>query len=70
MENRADMLLSTLRRYIEAVGGELEIRACFKEGYVKITKLGEIESLSGSKTYGSTRTKKRINKTTAQGAHA
>ena len=70
MENRADMLLSSLRRYIEAVGGQLEIRACFKEGSVKITKLGEIGGLSGSTTSGDTRTKKRSNQTTVQSAHA
>ena len=29
LEKRSDMLLSTLREYIEALGGELEIRATF-----------------------------------------
>ncbi len=69
MESRADMLLSTLRRYIEAAGGELEIHACFKEGHVKITKLGEIEGLSRTATSGSTGTKKRSHQTAAQSAH-
>ncbi len=29
LEKRSDMLLSTLRGYIEAMGGKLEILACF-----------------------------------------
>jgi DNA-binding XRE family transcriptional regulator len=29
LEKRSDMLLSTLREYVEALGGELEIRATF-----------------------------------------
>jgi transcriptional regulator with XRE-family HTH domain len=29
LEKRSDMLLSTLREYVEALGGELEIRAIF-----------------------------------------
>ena len=41
LERRADMYLSTLRRYIEAMGGELEIVARFPEGSVRITRLAE-----------------------------
>ncbi len=32
------MYMSTLRRFIEAMGGELEITARFPEGSVKITQ--------------------------------
>ena len=38
MERRADMYVSTLRSYIEAMGGELEIIASFPDGKVKITQ--------------------------------
>ena len=36
LENRTDMYLSTLREYIEALGGTLELRAEFPEGTVSI----------------------------------
>jgi DNA-binding transcriptional regulator YiaG len=36
LERRTDMYVSTLRRYIEAMGGELEIIAHFPEGNVRI----------------------------------
>jgi DNA-binding transcriptional regulator YiaG len=36
MERRTDMYTSTLRNYIRAMGGELEIIATFPEGQVKI----------------------------------
>jgi len=36
MESQADMYISTLRRYVEAMGGELEIIAKFPEGRVKV----------------------------------
>lgn len=36
MENQADMYLSTLRKYIEAMGGQLEIKACFPDGCYQI----------------------------------
>lgn len=42
LERRADMYLSTLRSYIEAMGGELEIRARFPDGDVRITQFSEI----------------------------
>ncbi len=31
MERRTDLLLSTLRQYIEGLGGQLELRAVFPE---------------------------------------
>jgi DNA-binding transcriptional regulator YiaG len=37
LENRSDHLTSTLRRYIEALGGELEVTAVFGGRRVKIT---------------------------------
>ena len=46
LERRADMYVSSLRSYIEAVGGKLKIIAEFPEGDVTITNfshLGEVE---------------------------
>jgi hypothetical protein len=37
LESRNDHLTSTLRRYVEALGGELEVTAVFGERRVKIT---------------------------------
>ena len=37
LERRSDMYLSTLRKFIEAMGGELDIRAVFPAGVVRIT---------------------------------
>lgn len=36
VERRSDMLISTLRKIIEAMGGELEIRAILPSGAVRI----------------------------------
>ena len=44
LENRTDMYVSTLRGYIEALGGKLEITARFPDGTVRITQFGEIGS--------------------------
>lgn len=38
IEQQADAYVSTLRRYVEAMGGELEIVARFPEGAVRITQ--------------------------------
>lgn len=37
LESRTDHLTSTLRRYVEALGGRLEIAAVFGERRVKLT---------------------------------
>jgi predicted XRE-type DNA-binding protein len=42
LEKRADMYLSTLRSYVEAMGGSLEIRAVFPDGAVKIDLLNHL----------------------------
>lgn len=36
MESQTDMYISTMRKYIEAMGGELEIIAKFPEGDIKV----------------------------------
>jgi len=42
MERRADMYVSNLRRFIEAMGGELDIVARFPDGAVKISNFAGI----------------------------
>lgn len=42
LERRADMYVSTLRSYVEALGGELEIRARFPDGEVRIAQFSQI----------------------------
>ena len=42
LEKRADMYVSNLRRYIEALGGSLEITATFPQGRVRINNFGDI----------------------------
>ena len=37
MEHRTDIRISSLKRMIEAMGGSLEIKACFPQGDVTIT---------------------------------
>lgn len=44
LERRSDMLISTLRRFVGAMGGELEIRARFPNGDVVIDDLGSLSS--------------------------
>ena len=44
LEKRADTYVSTVRKYVEALGGSLEIIAHFPEGEVRITQFGELEA--------------------------
>src|SRR5580698_7003913 len=47
IEQRADMYLSTLRNYVQALGGVLQIQAVFPDGgTVAISRLGEYEDRS------------------------
>jgi transcriptional regulator with XRE-family HTH domain len=43
LERRTDMYISTLRHFIEAMGGELEITATFPDGVVRITQFQDID---------------------------
>ena len=43
MERRADMYVSTVRRFIEAMGGELHITATFPQGSVEITNFHDFK---------------------------
>ncbi|HXD14790.1 MAG TPA: XRE family transcriptional regulator [Xanthobacteraceae bacterium] len=42
IESRSDMLLSTLRSYVEAMGGSLRLVAEFPEGVAELASLGEV----------------------------
>lgn len=42
MERRTDMYLSTLRGVIRAMGGELDIRAVFPDGTVRINQFKQL----------------------------
>jgi len=43
LERRTDMYLSSLRRFVEAMGGELEVSANFPEGRVRIQLFEDLE---------------------------
>lgn len=43
IEKRTDIYISTLRSYIEGMGGKLEILASFPDGTVKIEQFQKIE---------------------------
>jgi DNA-binding XRE family transcriptional regulator len=44
IERQSGMYVSTLAKFIEAMGGTLEIRACFPEGSVRIKQFSEARS--------------------------
>ena len=47
LEQRADVYVSSLRSYIEAVGGKLKIVAEFPEGEVAITNFSQLGEAEG-----------------------
>jgi transcriptional regulator with XRE-family HTH domain len=42
MERRTDLLLSTLRGYVEGLGGKLELRVVFPDGEFVLDSLGPV----------------------------
>jgi len=42
MEKRTDMYVSTLRSYIQAMGGQLQVKAIFAEGEVEIDQFEKL----------------------------
>jgi transcriptional regulator with XRE-family HTH domain len=42
MEKRTDMYVSTLRSYIQAMGGQLQVKAIFPEGEVEIEQFASV----------------------------
>jgi ribosome-binding protein aMBF1 (putative translation factor) len=47
LEHRTDMYVTTLAKFIEAMGGKLEIRAVFPDGTVRITQFGDNTRAAG-----------------------
>jgi transcriptional regulator with XRE-family HTH domain len=52
LERRTDMYLSSLRRFVEAMGGELEIAANFPEGRVRIQLLEDLNTENANPDVG------------------
>jgi len=50
VERRSDMYISTLRRIVEAMGGELEIRVILRDGVIRIKQFGELRKRGQSST--------------------
>ncbi len=48
LEHQDDMLVSKLYAYVEALGGEVEIRARIRDQEVRIKTVGEIEKLKAA----------------------
>jgi transcriptional regulator with XRE-family HTH domain len=48
MEKRTDMYVSTLRSFIQAMGGQLQIKAVFPEGEVEIEQFKNVADRAGS----------------------
>jgi transcriptional regulator with XRE-family HTH domain len=48
LEKRTDVYVSTLRSYIEAMGGQLQIRAVFPDAVVEIDQFGHLPALDPS----------------------
>jgi DNA-binding XRE family transcriptional regulator len=48
MEKRADMYVSTLRNFIQAMGGQLQVRAIFPEGEVEIDQFENVAETQGA----------------------
>ena len=50
IERRTDLLLSTMRGYVEALGGKLELRAVFPDGEFLLDTLGPEKRTRSSTT--------------------
>lgn len=51
IEKRSDMYLSTLRSYVEAMGGNLDVRAAFPDGEVVLEHLADAEEEAREAVY-------------------
>jgi transcriptional regulator with XRE-family HTH domain len=54
VERRTDMFVSTLRNYVRAIGGDLEIRAVFPEGDVLIDQFARSGAVIPARRAGET----------------
>ncbi len=50
VERRTDMYISTLRSYVRAIGGDLQIRAVFPEGDILIDQFEDLSASDERKT--------------------
>jgi transcriptional regulator with XRE-family HTH domain len=55
IESRSDMLLSTLRSYVKAMGGSLRLLAEFPDGIVELSSLGEALDTNASERAAKTK---------------
>ena len=69
IESRSDMLLSTLRGYVEAMGGSLRLVAEFPDGIAELSSLGEaLDTDAHARTAKNSR--RRVGKGAKRRAHA
>lgn len=52
VENQADLYLSTLRSYVQAMGGELELRAVFPDGQAAAIAIADLRTPADSDAAG------------------
>ncbi len=52
IENRADMLMSTLRNFVKAIGGDLEVRAVFPDRVIEISTFSSLVGKPGKARTG------------------
>ena len=52
IENRADMLMSTLRNFVQAMGGDLEVRAVFPNRVIEISTFSSLAGTPGKSRTG------------------
>lgn len=52
IENRADMLMSTLRNFVQAMGGDLEVRAVFPDRVIEISTFSSLAGKPGKSRTG------------------
>ena len=64
VERRTDMFMSTLRNYVRAIGGDLEIRAVFPDGDVLIDQFNRVKPTDNN---GSPRQARREERKAAAG---
>jgi transcriptional regulator with XRE-family HTH domain len=70
IESRSDMLLSTLRSYVEAMGGSLRLVAEFPDGVAELASLGEALDTSAPARTAKTKAKARAKRRQPQLVHA
>ena len=52
IENRADMLMSTLRNFVQAIGRDLEVRAVFPDRAIEISTFSSLAGKPGKARTG------------------